>query len=125
MHSITSSSSGSKRYDTDGSSASSSLRELARTRQRRQDDLFGFLEDEEQELSTSAPGAASPAVLLPFLAGPPRDFGSELDVFVREMSTPPSIRSFDLDDTKWLKEQLEHFKRKSADLDSFIHSMRA
>lgn len=123
--SLTSSSSGSKRYDsettTTTSSASSSLRELARAKHRRQNDLFGFLEDEED--LPSSQGAVHPTVLPAFTD--PEDMGKDINSFFNQLTLAPNtIKSFEADETKWLQDQLDHFKQKLPEFDNFVQSMK-
>lgn len=122
------SSGGSKRYDSDAST-SSSIRESIRQKQKKTDEVFGFLEDEEDFTA---------AANIPIA----EEIGPDLDAFVKELSVAPrSINSFSTpnDDMKLLNEQvrlydrllqslsflfqLEYFKQKAPMLDNFITSM--
>ncbi|CAD5234828.1 unnamed protein product [Bursaphelenchus xylophilus] len=123
IQSITSSSSGSKRFDSEtSSSASSSLRDMVRNKQRIQDELFGFIDEDEDY---SIPSVSSPSTILPALSNDVDDFGDDLNLFVKEMSSAPSsIKSFDLDELKLLDQQIEHFKGKTNGFDNFVKSMK-
>jgi len=120
------SSGASKRYDSE-SSTSSSIRENVRLKQRKTDDVFGFLEDEEHAVNKTIEIkdellASSP---LQAFIHPPEEIGPDLEDFVKEVSMAPrNISSFGNDDMKMLNEQLEYFKQKAPTLDSFIESMQ-
>ncbi|CAD5228939.1 unnamed protein product [Bursaphelenchus okinawaensis] len=123
LQSITSSSSGSKQYDSGASSsASSSLRDMVRNKQRIQDELFGFIDEDEDY---SIPSTSSPSTVLPPIATDVDGFGDDLNIFVKEMSSAPSsIKSFDMEDMNLIDKQIEHFKGKTSVLDNFVQSMK-
>lgn len=100
-------SSASKRYDSDAST-SSSIRETIRQKQRKTDEIFGFLEDDE-ELDKPIEAKFEPLASSPLQAFIPmtEEIGPELDAFVKEMSMAPrTINSFVNDDLKLLNEQV-------------------
>ncbi|KAI6243678.1 Autophagy-related protein 13-like protein [Aphelenchoides fujianensis] len=118
-------SSGSKRYDSDASTTSS-IRELVRQKQRKTDELFGFLEPEERphskpiEIKTELL-ASSP---LQAFTPPSTEFGPDLEEFVRELSLAPrDMNSLESEDGKHLSAQLKHFEKQAAALDSIVSSI--
>ncbi|KAI6191181.1 Autophagy-related protein 13-like protein [Aphelenchoides bicaudatus] len=115
------SSGASKRYDSDAST-SSSIRETIRQKQRRTDEIFGFLEDDEDLANKTTEVRFEPLASSPLHAFIPltEEIGPDLDAFVKEFSMAPrNINSFGNDDFKLLNEQI--LQNKGSDTEQLYH----